>query len=36
MLQKSEHPNSDFTGLSSEEINLGIQRQKEKNAEALR
>uniref|UniRef100_A0A672TR48 Proteasome activator subunit 4 n=1 Tax=Strigops habroptila TaxID=2489341 RepID=A0A672TR48_STRHB len=36
MLQKSEHPSSDFTGLCSEEIQLGIQRQKEKNAEAVR
>lgn len=36
MLQKSEHPGSNFTGLRSEEIQLGIQRQKEKNAEAVR
>ncbi|PKU42955.1 proteasome activator complex subunit 4 [Limosa lapponica baueri] len=36
LLQKSEHPSSNFTGLCSEEIQLGIQRQKEKNAEALR
>lgn len=36
MLQRSEHPSIDFTPLRSEEIQLGIQRQKEKNAEALR
>uniref|UniRef100_A0A8B9T6E1 Proteasome activator subunit 4 n=1 Tax=Anas platyrhynchos TaxID=8839 RepID=A0A8B9T6E1_ANAPL len=36
MLQRSEHPSSNFTALCSEEIQLGIQRQKEKNAEALR
>ncbi|XP_062464948.1 proteasome activator complex subunit 4 isoform X1 [Pezoporus occidentalis] len=36
MLQKSEHPSSDFPGLCSEDIQLGIQRQKEKNAEAVR
>ncbi|KAJ7404837.1 hypothetical protein WISP_143263 [Willisornis vidua] len=36
MLQKSGLPESDFPGLGSEEIQLGIQRQKEKNAEALR
>uniref|UniRef100_A0A8B9T549 Proteasome activator subunit 4 n=1 Tax=Anas platyrhynchos TaxID=8839 RepID=A0A8B9T549_ANAPL len=35
MLQRSEHPSSNFTALCSEEIQLGIQRQKEKNAEAL-
>jgi len=34
MLQKSGQ-SSNFTGLCSEEIQLGIQRQKEKNAEAL-
>ncbi|OXB74298.1 UNVERIFIED_CONTAM: hypothetical protein H355_006827 [Colinus virginianus] len=36
MLQRSEHPSLNFAPLSSEEIQLGIQRQKEKNAEALR
>uniref|UniRef100_A0A8C3LK93 Proteasome activator subunit 4 n=1 Tax=Chrysolophus pictus TaxID=9089 RepID=A0A8C3LK93_CHRPC len=36
MLQRSGHPSLDFTPLRSEEIQLGIQRQKEKNAEALR
>uniref|UniRef100_A0A8B9PYW3 Proteasome activator subunit 4 n=1 Tax=Apteryx owenii TaxID=8824 RepID=A0A8B9PYW3_APTOW len=36
MLQKSEHPSSNLLVLCSEEIQLGIQRQKEKNSEALR
>ncbi|OXB54978.1 hypothetical protein ASZ78_003090 [Callipepla squamata] len=36
MLQRSEHPSLNFAPLSSEEIQLGVQRQKEKNAEALR
>uniref|UniRef100_A0A8D2NT94 Proteasome activator subunit 4 n=1 Tax=Zosterops lateralis melanops TaxID=1220523 RepID=A0A8D2NT94_ZOSLA len=36
LLQKSGQPSSEFPALGSEEMQLGIQRQKEKNAEALR
>ncbi|KAL2305655.1 LOW QUALITY PROTEIN: hypothetical protein Nmel_003540 [Mimus melanotis] len=36
LLQNSGQPSSEFPALASEEIQLGIQRQKEKNAEALR
>ncbi|NXE38917.1 PSME4 protein, partial [Ptilorrhoa leucosticta] len=36
LLQRSGQPSTEFTALGSEEIQLGIQRQKEKNTEALR